>query len=114
MSLPTQPADLPYPPGNSGLVRAAAADIRSTLEQLRTAKTAAVRLDDITSGAHWRGDAFDAFREAGDPFDAETARRFEVNILSAGGSREAADLYTAFRGRMPGPESLLKGRGLVA
>ena len=64
MSLPTQPADLPYPPGNSGLVRAAAADIRSTLEQLRTAKTAAVRLDDITSGAHWRGDAFDAFRRA--------------------------------------------------
>ena len=35
-------------------------------------------------------------------------------ILSAGGSREAEELYTAFRGRMPGPEALLKGRGLLA
>lgn len=64
MSLPTRPSDLPYPPGNSDLVRAAAADIRSTLERLQTAKTAAVRLDDVTSGAHWRGDAFEAFRRA--------------------------------------------------
>ncbi len=59
-------------------------------------------------------DAFKAFEEAGDPFDAKTAKRLETHILSAGGSVEAADLYTAFRGRMPGPEALLKGRGLVA
>ncbi len=59
-------------------------------------------------------DAFEAFEEAGDPFDAETARRLERHILSAGGSREADALYTAFRGRMPGVEALLRGRGLVA
>lgn len=59
-------------------------------------------------------DAFEAFEEAGDPFDPETARRLEAHILSVGGSREAADLYTAFRGRMPGPAALLKGRGLAA
>ena len=59
-------------------------------------------------------DAFEAFREAGDPFDEETAKRLEMNILSVGGVREAADLYTAFRGRMPGPEALLRGRGLMA
>ena len=59
-------------------------------------------------------DAFEAFEETGDPFDPETARRLEDHILSVGGSREADDLYMAFRGRMPGPKALLKGRGLAA
>lgn len=58
-------------------------------------------------------DAFAAFEEAGDPFDPETARRLEQHILSAGGSEEAEVLYTRFRGRMPGVEPLLKGRGLT-
>ncbi|MGI9389828.1 MAG: M3 family metallopeptidase, partial [Boseongicola sp.] len=57
-------------------------------------------------------DAFEAFREAGDPFDTATAAKLERFILSAGGSEEAADLYRAFRGKMPGPEALLRGRGL--
>jgi peptidyl-dipeptidase Dcp len=58
-------------------------------------------------------DAFTAFEEAGDPFDPETARRLEEHILSAGGSEEADVLYKRFRGRMPGVEPLLKGRGLL-
>ena len=58
-------------------------------------------------------DAFAAFEEAGDPFDPATARRLEDFILSAGGSRPPEELYTAFRGRMPGVEPLLKGRGLL-
>ena len=57
-------------------------------------------------------DAFAAFEEAGGPFDAETAKRLEETVLSSGGSVDAAALYTAFRGRLPGPEALLKGRGL--
>jgi len=59
-------------------------------------------------------DAFEAFRETGNAFDRETAERLERFILSAGGSDEAERLYTAFRGRMPGVEALLKGRGLAA
>ncbi|MGR3272107.1 M3 family peptidase [Thalassococcus profundi] len=59
-------------------------------------------------------DAFAAFEEAGSAFDAETAARLEEFILSAGGSEEAEALYTKFRGRMPGVEALLKGRGLAA
>ncbi|MCC5954523.1 MAG: M3 family metallopeptidase [Natronohydrobacter sp.] len=59
-------------------------------------------------------DAFEAFRETGDAFDRQTASRLERFILSAGGSDEAETLYTAFRGRMPGVEALLKGRGLAA
>ena len=58
-------------------------------------------------------DAFAAFEEAGDPFDPEVAGRLEKFILSAGGSEEAEDLYLKFRGRMPGVEALLKGRGLL-
>ena len=59
-------------------------------------------------------DAFAAFQEAGGPFDAEKAAALEEHILSAGGSRDAAELYMAFRGRLPGVEALLKGRGLAA
>ncbi|QBF33584.1 M3 family metallopeptidase [Thalassococcus sp. S3] len=59
-------------------------------------------------------DAFEAFEEAGDPFDPERARALETHILSSGGSREAEDLYIAFRGRLPGVDALLKGRGLAA
>jgi peptidyl-dipeptidase Dcp len=58
-------------------------------------------------------DAFAAFEEAGDPFHPETAARLERFILSAGGSEEAEALYLQFRGRMPGVEALLKGRGLL-
>ncbi|MBY6002553.1 M3 family metallopeptidase [Salipiger bermudensis] len=59
-------------------------------------------------------DAFAAFEEAGDAFDPATAEKLESFILSKGGSQEAEDLYTAFRGRMPGVEALLRGRGLAA
>ncbi|EAP77195.1 M3 family metallopeptidase [Roseovarius nubinhibens] len=59
-------------------------------------------------------DAFAAFEEAGSAFDPATARALEENILSRGGSEEAETLYTAFRGRLPGVEALLKGRGLAA
>lgn len=59
-------------------------------------------------------DAFEAFREAGGPFDAEIASSLEEHVLSAGGSKDAVELYLAFRGKMPGPEALLKGRGLAA
>jgi len=58
-------------------------------------------------------DAFAAFEEAGDPFDLAVAARLERFILSAGGSEDAEALYLKFRGRMPGVEALLKGRGLL-
>ncbi|MGP3697696.1 M3 family metallopeptidase [Rhodobacter sp. NSM] len=58
-------------------------------------------------------DAFAAFEEAGGAFDPGMARKLERHVLSAGGSEEAEALYTAFRGRMPGVEALLRGRGLL-
>jgi peptidyl-dipeptidase Dcp len=58
-------------------------------------------------------DAFAAFEETGDAFDPEVAARLERFILSAGGSQDAEALYLKFRGKMPGVEALLKGRGLL-
>lgn len=57
-------------------------------------------------------DAFAAFEDAGGPFDPTMAANLEKHILSAGGSQEADVLYKNFRGRLPGVEALLKGRGL--
>lgn len=59
-------------------------------------------------------DAFAAFEEAGGPFDPEMAAKLEAHILSVGGLRDAEALYLEFRGKMPGPEALLRGRGLAA
>ena len=56
-------------------------------------------------------DAFASFEEAGDPFDPEIAARLHDHILSIGGLRDPAALYTAFRGRLPDVEALLKKRG---
>ncbi len=57
-------------------------------------------------------DAFAAFEEAGDPFDPALAKKLEDTVLSSGGSVDAAELYKNFRGRLPGVDALLKGRGL--
>jgi peptidyl-dipeptidase Dcp len=59
-------------------------------------------------------DAFQAFEENGGPFDPTMAKKLEEFILSAGGSDDAATLYTKFRGSMPDATALLKGRGLAA
>jgi peptidyl-dipeptidase Dcp len=58
-------------------------------------------------------DAFEAFRETGDAFDPATAARLRDAILSAGGSRDAEELYKAFRGRLPTPDALMRKRGLA-
>jgi peptidyl-dipeptidase Dcp len=57
-------------------------------------------------------DAFAAFEETGDIFDAGVAKRLHDHVYAAGGARDPAELYTAFRGRLPTPEGLLKRRGL--
>ena len=58
-------------------------------------------------------DAFGAFEEKGDIFDPAIARRLYENIYSAGGKRDPADAYRAFRGRLPTTQALLEKRGLT-
>lgn len=59
-------------------------------------------------------DAFAAFEEKGDSFDQSLAQSLEENILAAGGSKDPEVLYQAYRGRLPGVQALLQGRGLVS
>ena len=59
-------------------------------------------------------DAFDAFREAGDIFHPETAARLRKYIYGAGNLRDPGEAYTAFRGRLPSIDPLLRQRGLAA
>ena len=58
-------------------------------------------------------DAFAAFEETGNVFDAATAERLAKFVYSGGGVREETEAYHAFRGRAPKVEGLLKKRGLV-
>lgn len=56
-------------------------------------------------------DAFSLFKEKG-IFNREVANSFRENILSKGGSEDAAILYRNFRGHDPQPEALMKKLGL--
>lgn len=58
-------------------------------------------------------DAFNAFEEAGDAFDSDTAARLAEHIYAAGGRQDPGDAYRAFRGRDAKVEALLEKRGLV-
>lgn len=57
-------------------------------------------------------DAFSFFKEKG-IFSREVAGSFRENILSKGGSEDAAVLYRRFRGRDPEPEALMRKLGLT-
>ena len=58
-------------------------------------------------------DGYDAFVEAGSPFDPAVARRLREFIYSTGNSIEPSAAYRAFRGRGPIVLPMLKQRGLV-
>jgi peptidyl-dipeptidase Dcp len=57
-------------------------------------------------------DAFAAFEEAGDPFDAGTAKLLRDAVYGSGNSRAPEDAYKAFRKRMPTADAMLEKRGL--
>ena len=62
-------------------------------------------------------DAYSAFEDAqaarGSSLDAATGERFLREILSVGGSRPALESFTAFRGRAPSPDALLRHSGMA-
>ena len=57
-------------------------------------------------------DAFAFFKEKG-IFSKEVAEKFKTHILTKGGTQDPMELYTAFRGKEPDPEALLKRAGLL-
>ncbi|MCW0482930.1 M3 family metallopeptidase [Gaoshiqia sediminis] len=56
-------------------------------------------------------DAFHAFKESGDLFNAELAAKFRT-LLAKSGSDEGMTIYRNFRGQDPSTEPLLEKRGL--
>ena len=63
-------------------------------------------------------DAYAAFEEAaaldGGKLSTETGKRFQREILAVGGSRPALESFTAFRGREPTIDALLRHSGMAA
>jgi len=58
-------------------------------------------------------DGYEAFVEAGSPFDARVAKSLLENIYSSGNSREPRAAFRAFRGRDAVVEPMLRERGLI-
>jgi peptidyl-dipeptidase Dcp len=58
-------------------------------------------------------DAFEAFEETGDAFNADLAHKLRTHVYASGGTADPEALYTAFRGRLPEPDAMMRGRGLV-
>ena len=62
-------------------------------------------------------DAWSAFEEtasgAAGVLNPETGRRYRENVLEVGGSRTAMESFTAFRGREPRIDALLRHQGLA-
>lgn len=57
-------------------------------------------------------DAFQAFKESGDLYNPELARKFRT-ILESGNTRDLMQLYRDFRGHDPSVTPLLRNRGLL-
>ena len=56
-------------------------------------------------------DAYEAFTEAGGPYDKAVARRFREQIMEVGNTLDSAQAYRNFRGRDASIVPLLKSRG---
>jgi peptidyl-dipeptidase Dcp len=57
-------------------------------------------------------DAFEAYKETGDIFNAEVAEKFRRYVLQPGAIDDAMVMYVNFRGKEPNIDPLLKNRGL--
>ena len=56
-------------------------------------------------------DAYEAFTEAGGPYDKAVAKRLRDRVLSVGNTVDPADAYRAFRGRDAQIGALMRKRG---
>jgi peptidyl-dipeptidase Dcp len=56
-------------------------------------------------------DAFEAFTEAGDPWDPKTAKRLKDDIMAVGDTVDPAVAFRNFRGRDPKVDAYLRAKG---
>jgi peptidyl-dipeptidase Dcp len=59
-------------------------------------------------------DAFEAFTEAGGPYDKAVAQRLREHVFSVGNTIDPAEGYRGFRGRDAGIAALMRKRGFPA
>ena len=94
---------------------------REIVMRHRTPHFAHIFSDDGYSAAYYSylwadvltADAWEAFAEAGGPWDAEVAARLRREVFAAGNTLAPEEAYRRFRGRDPEPAALLRKRGLV-
>jgi peptidyl-dipeptidase Dcp len=58
-------------------------------------------------------DAYEAFVQAGDPFDKAIAKRLHDDIMCVGNGVDPGEAYRRFRGRDPKIDALLRARGFA-
>jgi peptidyl-dipeptidase Dcp len=58
-------------------------------------------------------DAWEAFLDAGGPYDVDVARALQEHVLAAGNTRDPAEAYRAFRGRDATTDALMRKRGFA-
>ena len=58
-------------------------------------------------------DAWEAFEEAGSPWDKATAKRLLDHVFSVGNTIDPMDGYRAYRGRDAGTDALMRKRGFA-
>ncbi|MBA4015744.1 MAG: peptidase M3 [Pirellula sp.] len=58
-------------------------------------------------------DAWEAFTEAGSPWDKAVAKRLRDHVFTLGNTIDSTDSYRAFRGRDAGIEALMRKRGFA-
>ena len=58
-------------------------------------------------------DAYEAFLEAGGPYDKTVAKRLRQYIFSVGNTIDPAEAYRKFRGRDPQVDALMRKRGFI-
>jgi peptidyl-dipeptidase Dcp len=94
---------------------------REIVMRHRTPHFAHIFSDDGYSAAYYSylwadvltADAWEAFAEAGGPWNAEVALRLRREVFAAGNTLAPEEGYRRFRGRDPEPAALLRKRGLV-
>jgi peptidyl-dipeptidase Dcp len=59
-------------------------------------------------------DAWEAFEQAGNVFDAQLAQRLREHVFTTGNQQEPDVAYRHFRGRDPDVQALLRKRGFIA
>ncbi len=58
-------------------------------------------------------DAYDAFTEAGGPYDKAVGKRLHDHVFSVGNTTDQAEAYRRFRGKEPNSNALMRNRGFI-